>query len=384
MIFNKYVHENLETAVAPEQSNFIVPEKYNPEDIYNLLKEDCNGKNYDCFEKALMASTDTYGPVAALDLLSKLQIDGLINSSIDDHQIAHRIGRETAKKFGINQKSFLLCPISVYNGGCQHGYFEYVLGKTKSQVEAANLICESLDDSFSQKFKFYCYHGVGHGVMMAQAYDLRKSLDVCDSLSEHYQKDGCYQGVFMENVNAAMLGILKNNIFSEEDPLAPCNKIAEEYRQECFINHAGWLMKVFKNDINKASYSCLNAPSNHINDCIQSLGLMASNPSWQGAIIPNKPNISSEEIAWKICQKFPHQYLDQCVIGAIDNIMNFNEMDVVRGNVFCALTSQFEDICYYRIGLNLSVQSNDKNNISAKCEILDDKRNQSCRSGAGI
>ncbi|TSC75511.1 MAG: hypothetical protein G01um101430_353 [Parcubacteria group bacterium Gr01-1014_30] len=278
-----------------------------------------------------------------------------------------------------------MCPLEAYNGGCQHGYFEYVLGRTGSETEAADLICSSLDESFSSKFRFYCYHGVGHGVMMAQAYDLEGSLSVCDSFSEKYRIEGCWQGVFMENVNAAMRGQARAGIFSEENPLKPCDKTEDKYRYQCFINHAGWLMKVFKNDIGKASLSCLAAPAAYVNSCLQSLGLMVSNPSWQGQILKRPLDKGTNELAAEICLKFPPAYVDQCVIGAVDNIMNFNELYAQEAAGFCTLVDEkYRHLCYEKIGSNLRNQTNDSLLVARECDILGKPGKDFCLKGAGL
>lgn len=61
--------------------------------------------------------------------------------------------------------------------------------------------------------------------MMAQAYDLPASLAICDSLGDSVGQEGCWQGVFMENVNGAMTGASRPGVFSNEDPLLPCTVI---------------------------------------------------------------------------------------------------------------------------------------------------------------
>ena len=48
----------------------------------------------------------------------------------------------------------------------------------------------------------------------------------------------------MENVNAGMSGRALPGVFKRSDPLAPCDKVGDQYKHECYINHAGWLMTV--------------------------------------------------------------------------------------------------------------------------------------------
>ncbi len=357
---------------------------YDLADLYKETKSKCSDTS--CFEKELQSAIPIYGPSASLELLQELQNDRSIDLSIDDHQIAHRIGRETAKIFGSNGESFLLCPTS-YNYGCQHGFFEYVLGRTGSTKETAAIICGSIEEdmNFSSKFKFYCYHGLGHGILMANAYDLYSSLSTCDSLPTHIGQEGCWQGVFMENVNGGMRGEARKDIFSETDPLAPCNVVAEKYRQECFINHSGWLMKFFKNNVDQASRACLKAPINNIDACMQSIGLMSTNPSWQYGLLSNSKGKTSEEIAKQICALFPPSHKNQCLAGAVDNIMNFNELNISKAANFCDIIDpELRIWCYEKIGSNLRAQTIDQKVIIKECSAVENILKAACLRGAGI
>ena len=354
--------------------------------LYERLARICNeADDVVCFQQRLNEITKTNGPTAALDVLSILHKNGKIGVYVDDHQIAHEIGRKTAQYFGLNAQAFLACTTN-FNYGCQHGFFEYVLGRTVSAREAASLICGTLesDSAYSPKFKFYCYHGVGHGVMMAQAYDLMSSLAVCDSLTTSIGKEGCWQGVFMENVNAAMREEAREGVFSESDPLVPCNKIADMYQHECFINHAGWLMKVFNNNVARASTSCLMASTKNISACLQSIGLMVTNPLWQVTLAGDSTENSPMKTSWDLCLQFPKNYRHECVFGAVDNILNFDELDVTRADAFCSTVSlSLQTYCAERIGVSLRSQATDVATVSKKCKSLKD--NQAlCLRGAGL
>lgn len=366
--------------------------------LYVTISSRCEKNAGTCYTDGLKDITQHYGPTAALEVLAKLQHSGLITASTDDHQLAHVVGRKTAEKFGVNGEAFLLCPTS-FNYGCQHGYFEYALGRSVSSKEVIKAICGGFEasSSYSAKFKFYCYHGVGHGVMMSQAYDLGASIKICDSLDSHVATDGCWQGVFMENVNAAMRGEARPGIFSEKNPLAPCDTVSDQYRHECFINHAGWLMHVFQNDVRRASASCLQAPLGWANSCLQSIGLMVTNPVWQSQLAPTPPaptvpsgpaggsRSSPEELAWNICQEFPAEGRSQCVIGGVDNILNFDELKVARAGSFCWLVDPaYQEVCFQRIGANIASQAIDPRTIRERCSEFASRFRDLCLRAAGL
>ena len=349
---------------------------------YKQLERTCSNR-YPCLLNGLTDIAKTYGPRASFDTLQMLQENERVDKSTDNHHLAHTVGRVTAKHFGINGPAFLSCPTS-YNYGCQHGFMEHALGHTTTPQEAASRICNTLDDTYSEKFKFYCYHGLGHGVLMAVEYHLKRALTICDTLEGDRGKTGCWQGVFMENVNAGMQGKAQPNIFSSEAPLLPCSKIAEKYRHECFINHAGWLMVVYRKDIKKATAACLEAPGIHIDPCLQSIGLMVTNPPWQIGNPAYSKNKRLEEVGWNICRQFPKGYIGQCVIGAIDNILNFDELDMKKAKSFCNLISRdYQESCYRQIGIALLNQVTDTAILVKKCNALG-VFGLACQRGAGL
>lgn len=373
--------EKLSPPVDLKKLNEIQP--YELPTLIDHVRNICTDGAVACMVETLQTFVAAHGPVAATEALHALQQNGMIPASEDDHQISHKIGRKTAEVFGVNGEAFVACP-TAYNYGCQHGFFEYALGRAESPKEAAEKICGSLGPGFSEKYGFYCYHGVGHGVLMAKAYDLYAGLAVCDTFSELIAQDGCWQGVFMENVNAAMRGEARSGTFSATDALAPCSTTPEKYRHECFINHAGWLMKFFGNDVARASAACLAAHGNGVRSCLESIGLMVSNPSWQGNLAPGEFG-GAEEIAWKLCQKFPTGYTQNCVVGAVDNIMNFDELKTDRAMNFCSLISEeHRSTCAERIGFALKIQSIDSAVVVAGCTALPEGFRTACLSGAGL
>ena len=359
---------------------------YSTDTLLTSSLESCRSKADSCYVKELEKVTTSYGPKASLALLKSFQKQGVVSAKQDDHQLAHSIGRFTAKKFGITGESFLRCDTS-FNYGCQHGFFEYALGVVGSAKDTAEKICGSFQGTYSSKFIFYCYHGVGHGILMAKAYDVPSALETCDSLRTSAGKEGCWQGVFMENANAGMRGEARSGQFSKENPLLPCSQVADIYKYQCFINHAGWLVTVFPYDMAAASAACLDAPSEYINACMQSLGLMVSNPSWQYSLTTNTEGIALEAIAWKLCLQFPEKYRDQCVIGAVDNLLNFHELDLSSPKTFCnKISSVYTLICYNQIGSSLRSQVLKDDKIREACfSMKEDKINtQSCFNGAGL
>jgi plastocyanin len=367
----------------PGEGRFRPPAPYRLAELASERRFECASWDERCAHAYVQEITVDHGPGAALALVALLQRRGQLDRSVDDHQIAHAVGRETARRFGFGRRAFELCPIA-FNYGCVHGFFEYVLGRTATPRDAASVICDSVGQVTLTE-RFSCYHGVGHGVMMARAYDLQSALGVCDALGEATARDGCWQGVFMENVNAATRNEARAGVFTRAKPLAPCTVVADRHRHECFINHAGWLVHVANGRIGDAARICLGAPSRHVSACAQSLGLMVTNPVWQTVLAPDLRGRPGLEVAWALCLRFPERLRGDCVIGALDNIASFDQTEIGRAKRFCAVVApRYRRTCHRQIGLNLSRRSTDHQLVTARCAELGSDRAACVAGAAGV
>ncbi len=326
-----------------------------------------------CFRGILREAVAAQGTASAVDVLVALREAKVIDASFDDHQHVHEIGRETAKLKGLTVDAFLSCP-TTYNYGCQHGFFEYALSQTSSHREAMTKICEGIGTSRPPKLYSYCYHGAGHGLMMALSYNLEKSLATCDELPTRAAQEGCWQGTLMENSNAAVTDEEKVLAFSPDDPLSPCNKLPSRYQWQCYINHAGYLMKVTNLNVKKAVAICLSAPAGGAVPCIQSIGLMVTNPIWQKSmrgvdtVLDVEKNVA---LSWEMCQELPTVALRDCVIGAIGNILNFDETDIRRATMFCNLVGDpYKSTCFTQIGASVASQVSTAREALGICQTV--------------
>ncbi len=221
--------------------------------------------------------------------------------------------------------------------------------------------------------------------MMSQAYDLKGALDVCDSLKSHLAQDGCWQGVFMENVNASLEGEARKGVFSAEDPLAPCDVVDPKYQHECYINQAGHLMAAFANQINPAATACLQAAAEQIEACVESVGLLVSNEVWQKSLLKTRP-ASLVAGAWQLCQEFPAGYVSSCVGAAVDQIQNLDGISIDTSLKFCGLVdAQYKLACHGRIGQSIRPQATDTAAINRECAKITTLAEQAaCKTAGGL
>ncbi len=113
---------------------------------------------------------------------------------------------------------------------------------------------------------------------------------------------------------------------------------------------------------------------------------MVTNPVWQPQLLKSPVPKNLGEGAWEICLKFPKNHSDQCVMGAIDNLMNFIELTSEAADAFFNIVdSNHQNLCYQKIGVNLRSQTTDSSIVLQKCsEIENDNFRKNCIKGAGL
>ena len=101
--------------------------------------------------------------------------------------------------------------------------------------------------------------------------------------------------------------------------------------------------------------------------------------------IEDLETIAFEDASWQICLMFPRSQLDECVFGAIDNVLNFDALDLTRAKAFCnTVFEEYRLLCYRRMGLNLSNQVVDLMDARELCAQLAGEYESVCLLGAGI
>ncbi|HLD71259.1 MAG TPA: hypothetical protein VI873_01425 [Candidatus Peribacteraceae bacterium] len=308
--------------------------------------------NRECAEGISVAATSAGGPEKGIEILSELAKDNRYGINTTGHDIAHMVGRETAKHFGSGGTVFMRCPQD-FLFGCQHGFFEAVLMKELSGSKTAEAICESAP-TWTEKQKFFCYHGAGHGIVMANAYDFKRSLTACDGIASELGKHGCAQGLFMELINAELRGEGKAGIFSKRNLLAPCDTLGK-YQWACYGNMAPYLL-TREGNFRDAVEVCMNAERPMRGTCIAHFGQMTTDPHWQ-KIILNREEVpagsgSFIEVGERLCDHVPESERRHCVGGAIEHLMNYER--IPEAIAYCRhLSAETVAYCFQEIGFVL-------------------------------
>lgn len=236
---------------------------------------------------------------------------------VDCHQQAHLIGRTGYEIY--KEKTFQLCDPSCHSG-CYHGAMEWFLTEkgTKNLAENIDAVCKQFDTNFGY---FECLHGVGHGVLAYDDYDVPSALKQCGKLKDSFSQTSCYGGVFMENIVTGQgLGVGKADHetpwVNKTDPLYPCNAIDQNYdiQYQCYQMQTSWMLTLAGYNFDTVAAQCLKAPENMVSVCFKSFGRDAA-----GNTLRNPEKIVN------LCSKVPKEngYYDQCIIGAVNVIIDF-------------------------------------------------------------
>lgn len=264
--------------------------------------------------------SDLLGPIQQFDVrvaMTKLIEESGGGSEFDCHQRAHDIGREGYRT--LQEEAFRACDASCHSG-CYHGAMEEFLREegTAGLAEKIGPLCDTFRTSFG---RFECLHGVGHGVTAYRNFDLPAALGDCDKLSDVFAQTSCYGGVFMENIITGQgvgsgAGFHATEWLSKTDPHFPCNGIDQDrdVQYHCYQMQTSWMLTIYDYDFDRVVQECLNAPEAMIPVCFKSYGRDAA-----GHTLRDPKRIAA------LCDKVvkPEEYYEQCVVGAVNVIIDF-------------------------------------------------------------
>lgn len=175
------------------------------------------------------------GAVYSFDVLKRADIP----ANTDIHLLAHGVGDVLYEQQGI--KGILACTDDFRNA-CSHQIVINAL------VQEGPTAFPSIADTCrlapgGKNAYSMCYHGLGHGVLAYNGYDLGKAMDMCNLSGPKAGNEAveCMGGAVMEmmagvhNVNVWKKQSLK--YFDETDPLAPCDRkvVLKEAKHICYI-----------------------------------------------------------------------------------------------------------------------------------------------------
>lgn len=290
---------------------------------------DAREADFDCWRERYETFVLQDSPKAAFADFRE-QYEKLAYVKSNCHQIAHVIGRTASKKYSDIS--------AAYNEGdnfCWSGYYHGVIEGVANDlgvdelVIQINTICDGTEKKGRYSFYHYnCVHGLGHGLMVVYENELFTSLDVCNRLSDSWERESCYGGAFMENVMAELNPDHSTKYLNNEEPLYPCTAVADRYKHSCYMMQTSHALVVAGQDYSRVFELC-STVGEHEATCYQSLGRDASGST-----------SSDVKRTRELCMLGKSQSARQnCVIGAVKDFISYHHDDK-QAKAFCGSLGQ--------------------------------------------
>jgi hypothetical protein len=293
-----------------------------------------------CVEQAFGNVAYRDGPRKALALLEQRYTD-LADPAC--HRVVHTIGSASlARNRGDVAKTF-----AQGSSSCSSGYYHGVLERSLVRVtsrragplaKVARGLCAGRTVEESLWLRFQCLHGLGHGLMIATGYTLPLALEVCDRLRTAWEETSCNGGAFMENI-ATSYGVASGWLRAD-DPVYPCNAIAEEDKLKCYELVTSRIVRVLDGDWEETAQACSEVEPKWVGTCFRSFG----------RDVAAKAHYRPSEVLPLCALARPHGYERECVSSAAE-VIAANFRNGVQGSELCRVAPRaFSAQCYARIG----------------------------------
>ncbi|GEM_PF-1738138 len=190
------------------------------------------------------------------------------------HGIAHKMGHAAYETFGF--KKAMQFQDGVCGGGYIHGIIESRFGllQEKEILDALPNICTNGDGS--------CYHGIGHGLMIATKLNVDASLHYCDLLPSNGPKN-CYEGAWMHVFDREETGLHDAEVLSpnsndqskqdfKNTNIEYCKVVEKKYKTSCYFYLPRIYAHIDEEPFTIFSSLCLNVEKDFQNICAVGVG----------------------------------------------------------------------------------------------------------------
>ena len=332
---------------------------------------DCRDGSFECLEQAFGNLTYNEGPKIAL---ARLQAMTTTDSAVagDCHRIAHRMGSAALTRFHDKVAPAFIAGTPVCASGYYHGIIERAfLGQPTDKLGVvARQLCTDPQIADQRFLEYQCIHGLGHGLMIYTGYDMPGSLKTCDGLQTDFDRVSCSGGVFMENFSSSY-GVTSKYL-RQNDPIYPCDAVAEHYKAQCYGLVTANLLKRTAYDQKKTAAGCRRSEPRWIGICFESFGRDVSGIAGRSA---------SKALA--SCRLAGANESD-CLYGVAREIVN-SDAGGERGARFCAQVPQrHRSRCYSGIGSVMASIEPTHDRLRAACRRLNGRYDRPCLQGAGL
>ncbi len=246
------------------------------------------------------------------DLKKEAQHDGTV--AILAHDLGHIIGRATYAKAGL--AGVKVCDNS-FIFACYHGFVQAAMADGKTTVPDMRAACEEAAKQ-SQKVTgadygytllSSCIHGMGHGIISADSFDVHRALAECNTIGESSfvipddeggvymdMRLSCKDGIFMEYFQGGAPGI------DMAHPWNLCAGLSSVDQLPC-VRYLHYGQYRWGLSLDQTVSLCLSAPTRYFQKrCFYELGffergfLGADESHWSDVIVHTCAAVKDDEI----------------------------------------------------------------------------------------
>ncbi len=316
------------------------------DEVTRQAATDCSGaleSDYACYQERYQALVRDSGAKAAFeDLKDEYAKNEFVKSQC--HQLTHVIGRAAAETYGDLPATYGQGDSFCWSG-YYHGAMEAVVAQTGPDkiLEEAGTLCAGPRENQNHSFYHYdCAHGLGHGFMGIQENELFESLEMCDALTDGWEKEPCYAGVFMQNMMAQDDPSHPSKYLEVDQPFYPCTDVEARYKNECYRIQTGHALLTQGNDLARVFDLCASVEDDPRPACYQGLGGYAAVQSIQ----QNVTDAARTESTNKLCMLGGnYEARSNCSIGAVKSFVYYYRSDAQARALCEALEADLRATC---------------------------------------
>jgi hypothetical protein len=286
---------------------------------------DCSGASkldYACYQERYRALVLNSGVEAAFEeLKEEHEENGFVRTAC--HHLTHVIGRTATELYGGLPGAFAhgdpFCSAGYY-----HGAAEAVVTKIGADQALAepDALCADLGEY--QRYSIYhrnCAHGLGHGFMGAFESELFEALEGCDALTDGWERESCYGGVFMENAMPSVNPNRPSKYLKADRPLYPCTDVEARYKNMCYQKQTAYAVYTQHDDYVKVFDLCSEVAGEDFRpSCYRGLG---TNAAVRGIKYVGG-EVAKTESTRKLCMLGKdYEARSNCAWGAVRAIINY-------------------------------------------------------------
>jgi copper chaperone CopZ len=313
-----------------------VASRFEPND---LTIEECADEDQACLEQAYGNLAFESGPSRAL---AAVEADD-VSATNACHRIVHIIGAASLARYEGNVGRTFAEGSSTCASGYYHGVLERSLVNVRSRAASVlggivRGLCSDPEVRANAELEYQCLHGLGHGLMITTGYDLPVSLRVCDHLRTDDEATSCNGGVFMENISTSY-GV-QSRWVREDDPVYPCNWVAEEDKLTCYQLVTSRIIRVNGVDWEETAETCAGVEKAFVGRCFESYG----------RDVAGQTKRDPEEIEELCAVARPYGGEDECITFAAYDLVQ-NDTTGQAAAMFCDRTDgELRATCYHAVG----------------------------------